>query len=187
MSFYIQKIGNKECITTYPTRFKSRYISIKDQNHLNKLLYKQKVNKKLRLHVSDNISNKEFPMTVLIETRKIPTSKKYDIKNHNAYIYQNGNYPYPDSFLQKLKLREGERIQKLPIHEEMYNYINNFIESKEFYEEEKLFYKAGLLLYGPPGNSKTTFLRDFVLNHVKEDTLVVWFRNIPDLEMINKT
>lgn len=186
MSFYLQKIGNKECITTYPTRYKGRYITIKNQSHLNSLLHRQKSKKHVRIHVSDNISNKEFPMTVLMENKNIHSSKKYDIKDHNAYIYQKGNYPYPDSFLQKLKLREGEKIQKLPVHEELYTYINNFIDSKEFYEKERLFYKSGLLLYGPPGNSKTTFLRDFVSNHVPEDALVVWFRNIPDLEMINE-
>lgn len=40
--------------------------------------------------------------------------------------------------------------------------VEGFLDSKDFYEESKIPWKRGIILYGPPGNGKTSIIRTII-------------------------
>jgi SpoVK/Ycf46/Vps4 family AAA+-type ATPase len=59
--------------------------------------------------------------------------------------------------------------------------VSNFVENKEVYDSNLLEYKRGVLLYGAPGNGKTSFLKSFF----KEYDAITVFVSINDHEEID--
>lgn len=55
--------------------------------------------------------------------------------------------------------------------------INKFWESKQKFEEHKMPYKRGLLLYGPPGSGKTSALRTAMENVMSRDGIVLEYES----------
>jgi len=177
MKFYVEKINNVDCIILEPFRHKSRYIKYKSLDHLN-ALSKRAGNK------DTNIVVQSFQNKIARYDSDISLNKEFNIKDHNTYALKLGNYPFPSTYLEKMNIRSNEKICEIPIHNELIQYIDKFLKNKSFYKDEGLFYKTGLLLYGPPGNSKTTFLRHLVANYLPKEALVIWCQLLPTLQMI---
>lgn len=74
--------------------------------------------------------------------------------DYDKICHEYGFFPLNIYFDQYLDLH-NEIIQKLDKN------ILNFINSKDKYEKLKIIHKRGYLLYGPPGNGKTT-----LINHI---------------------
>jgi len=78
--------------------------------------------------------------------------------------YALGTYKleYIDSEWKLLKLESSfdeELILSEKIEKSLQEDISKFFKNKNFYIQNKLSYKRGILLYGPAGNGKTTFIR----------------------------
>lgn len=137
------------------------------------------------LHRKDHLKlldvfNKQAPYTVTIRNEKIKTSKRFDISKHRHYSLKNGRYPLPGEYMEILDLREKEEVYNLPeTYDSIYEYLTNFIDKKDVYDKNKIFYKSGLLFYGPPGNGKTCFIRKLASEVLPKDALVVWCETIP--------
>ena len=69
--------------------------------------------------------------------------------------------------------------------EKLLGEIENFKNNKELYDIHKLEYKRGLLLYGPPGNGKTSFLKSFFHKH-EAITVFVDISSYEEIELIKK-
>src|SRR5574338_611284 len=103
----------------------------------------------------DVVVHKEYSNS---KVRQVVVETPFDLNNHKHYILKSGSYPMPDMYLELINVRDQEIVFDVPgMYEDVFNYIDKFFSSKDFYTREKIFYKTGLLLYGPPGNSKTSW------------------------------
>ena len=65
----------------------------------------------------------------------------------------------------------------------IYSEIQNFIDKKEFYKENNLIYKRGIMLYGEPGCGKTMFI-NYLANNIKAMTILCNCKDSQDLDFI---
>ncbi len=90
----------------------------------------------------------------------------------------NGCYLYRDTIdnevLVPFKLRNETFITTNKVVEKMTTLIEQFIANEEVYRKMGTMYKLGLLLYGPPGNSKSSVLRQ-VINTRNNDFITIFF------------
>ena len=60
----------------------------------------------------------------------------------------------------------------------------NFLEKEEIYERMKIPYKRGILLYGPPGNGKTSFIKHLLKDKKDAISLMVQANNNGEINFI---
>lgn len=76
-----------------------------------------------------------------------------DRSNSHIRVVDGEDIPYnKDSTWEDLFLPENIKL-------ELKNLVENFLASKEFYLQNKMPWKRGILLYGKPGNGKTSIIR----------------------------
>jgi AAA+ superfamily predicted ATPase len=63
--------------------------------------------------------------------------------------------------------------------------IQRFIDNKELYERQGLHYKRGYLLFGAPGEGKTTIIRQLIQSGPLSKAIVIFTKNIPETELLN--
>src|SRR5574337_390604 len=102
-------------------------------------------------------------------------------KNYEGYIKLRNEF---DEWVQErdrsnlhIRVIEGEDIPYTKDHSwedlflpesikgEIKSLVENFLESKEFYSKNKIPWKRGILLYGKPGNGKTSIIRTIISNY----------------------
>lgn len=57
--------------------------------------------------------------------------------------------------------------------------IKMFIDRKSIYIENNLIYKLGVMMYGPPGQGKTSLIRHLVSNCFPKDTVTIFLNSLP--------
>lgn len=89
--------------------------------------------------------------------------------------------------LLSFQLREDEYIPLGDFFEKVKSDLRTFFEAKNSYEQLGTLYKLGILLYGLPGNGKTTIIRH-IINEVlpKESVIVFIAGDLPSFEF-NRT
>lgn len=66
-------------------------------------------------------------------------------------------------------------------HEE----IRLFLAEKDRYEKLNIIYKRGLLFYGPPGEGKTSFIRNLLKETIPDDSIIISLSSVPTRTMLH--
>lgn len=101
-----------------------------------------------------------------------------------VYLYRQGDYGTPERLV-PTALRTDAYVPLSGINEEIQNHAKDFLKNETIYRRCGL-HKLGILLYGPPGNGKTTAIRNIINNIVTDDAIVVFLMAIPSEEFLAK-
>jgi hypothetical protein len=86
--------------------------------------------------------------------------------------------------LTPMETREDNYVELLGSLNDLNETIRQFIENKSMYDESKSLYKLGILLFGPPGTGKTSYLREFIRN--QKDSIVIFLDGVPTRRFLEK-
>jgi hypothetical protein len=123
--------------------------------------------------ISDNI--------VEVYEPEIPQNEP-EILPNGIYTHEYGNPQYPERLI-PITIRQDKYIDLMDSLVNLNESVENFLESKELYENSCSSYKLGILLYGPPGTGKTTYIREFVRKH---DAIVIFLNGVPSRDFLSK-
>lgn len=114
------------------------------------------------------------------------TSKRKELPP-GQYIYMEENYAHP-SRLVPTTFRKDKYIALPSITDSIITDVNEFLANEALYRsiDPEMCYKMGMLLYGAPGEGKTSLIRNVVANHLPEDaiTIVLGRDNFPYHDML---
>lgn len=105
-----------------------------------------------------------------------------------VYEYCPRTSDFPERLCVKSLQREEEIVEIGSEFKKVREDIKSFRENEDVYTQIKTPYKLGILLYGPPGNGKSVFIRKFI-NDLK-DAIVIYmdgdaFPSPPFLQKLN--
>lgn len=104
------------------------------------------------------------------QARQVPTQL-----DSGQYYYAHGNHMCPDRLISH-NFRKDKYLDVFNKTDEIINQVNNFLKSEQVYRsiDDKMIYKFGVLLYGPPGEGKTSLIRHLVnTNDAFKDAIII--------------
>jgi SpoVK/Ycf46/Vps4 family AAA+-type ATPase len=85
-----------------------------------------------------------------------------------------------------IEIRDDEYVSVKGISNDIIRDIKWFVENEALYSKLNIMYKYGLLLYGPPGEGKTSLIRDILSKHMPEGAVAIMIGNkFPEPSFMN--
>jgi len=117
---------------------------------------------------------------VEIYEKTTPQSDPQILPN-GVYFHEYGSSSTPER-LSPMDIRDDKYIDIMDSLTELDNSVKQFIENRDIYTDSCSAYKLGVLLFGPPGTGKTSYLREFIR---KKDAVVIFMDGVPTRKFLN--
>lgn len=121
----------------------------------------------------EQITGKWFKFTNTEDFKTDTTALPFGVYSH---IPSDG-YRTPEH-LSPSVIRSGEKYIDMDSLDDLNKDIKLFLNSKPIYDEFQTLYRRGYLLYGDPGNGKTTLIRELTKRHM-DDAHIIWCSSVP--------
>ncbi len=99
------------------------------------------------------------------------------------YNYERSTHIVPER-LEPMVLRQDTYHPMPGVFDRLASDIDNFQNGELVYRELGLQYRRGILLYGSPGNGKTSLIREVLRAHILQDAVVIFLDHIPSRHFI---
>jgi predicted AAA+ superfamily ATPase len=117
-----------------------------------------------------------------IYEKSTPHEESQDLPN-GIYYHEFASSSTPER-LSPMDIREDSYVELMDSLCELDESIDQFVTNKELYEDSHSAYKLGILLFGPPGSGKTSYMREFIRR--KKDAIVIFMDGVPSRKFLEK-
>jgi SpoVK/Ycf46/Vps4 family AAA+-type ATPase len=145
---------------------------------------------------------KYFPSPEIMARELSGIDKSYDIKTDNLveiyekttpqeapiaipegiYFHEYAGSATPER-LTPTTVRDDKYIELMDSLIDLDKTVDDFIGNRQLYSESCSSYKLGILLFGPPGSGKTSYLREFIR---KRKAVVIFLDGVPTRKFLEK-
>lgn len=98
------------------------------------------------------------------------------------YFHEYANSGTPEK-LTPTVIRSDKYIDLMDSLVDLDKTVDDFINNKEIYDNSCSSYKLGILLFGPPGTGKTSYLREFIR---RKNAIVIFMDGVPSRKFLEK-
>jgi len=100
-----------------------------------------------------------------------------------CYQYSRAAMETPEHLI-PMQLRKETVIRISNVVEKVSKDIEAFLSNEDLYKSTGVIYKRGFLFYGPPGNSKSTTIRELVNSVFPKDAIIIFLKHMPELHFL---
>ncbi len=178
MSWYYRNINDYEYYTPHP-RSKTRYRIIGDGTHT-------PTGEDFIVHMDEN------PEADICSGTNGLCSIDYDVNDTmekpinlppGQYHYAVGGRELPERLI-PTSLRDDNLVDMHGTYDDIIKDVSLFLKNEKLYRDIGIQYRRGILLYGPPGQGKTTTIRRIIKEHVPSDSVVIFLSDLPTTTML---